>query len=153
LLPFNPQACWDWWSYVDHEDSYVTKSGSQIRTIKAMLDALTARAVPAPAPAVAPTSLTVIDASDTGADLAWTPQAGTTVYRVRRAGADGQFAPLGDVAGASFADSGLTPQTAYRWRISAVANGIEDTAFIEAAAVTRAVPPPCENPGSCAIGK
>ena len=153
LLPFNPEACWDWWSYVDHEDSYVTKSGSQIRTIKAMLDALTARAVPAPAPAVAPTSLTVIDASDTGADLAWTPQAGTTVYRVRRAGADGQFAPLGDVAGASFADSGLTPQTAYRWRISAVANGIEDTAFIEAAAVTRAVPPPCENPGSCAIGK
>jgi poly(3-hydroxybutyrate) depolymerase len=94
LLPFNPQACWDWWSYVDHEDSYVTKSGSQIRTIKAMLDALTAHAVPAPAPAVAPTSLTVIDASDTGADLAWTPQAGTTVYRVRRAGADGQFAPL-----------------------------------------------------------
>jgi hypothetical protein len=153
LLPFNPEACWDWWSYVDHEDSYVTKSGSQIRTIKAMLDALTARAVPAPAPAVAPISLTVIDASDTGADLAWTPQAGTTVYRVRRAGADGQFAPLGDVAGASFADSGLTPQTAYRWRISAVANGIEDTAFIEAAATTRAVPPPCENPGSCAIGK
>jgi poly(3-hydroxybutyrate) depolymerase len=153
LLPFNPQACWDWWSYVDHEDSYVTKSGSQIRTIKAMLDALTARAVPAPAQAVAPTSLTVIDASDTGADLAWTPQAGTTVYRVRRAGADGQFAPLGDVAGASFADSGLTPQTAYRWRISAVANGIEAAAFIEAAAVTRAVPPPCENPGSCAIGK
>src|SRR5713226_7154647 len=153
LLPLNPEACWDWWSYVDHEDSYVTKSGSQIRTIKAMLDALTARAAPAPAPAVAPTSLTVIDASDTGADLAWTPQAGTTVYRVRRAVADGQFAPLGDVAGASFADSGLTPQTAYRWRISAVANGIEDPAFIEAAAITRAVPPPCENPGGCAIGK
>ena len=95
----------------------------------------------------------VIDASDTGADLAWAPRAGTTVYRVRRAGADGQFAPLGDVAGPSFADSGLTPQTAYRWRISAVANGIEDPAFIEAAAITRAVPLPCENPGSCAIGK
>src|SRR6202048_4550103 len=102
LLPFNPEACWDWWSYVDHEDSYVTKSGSQIRTIKAMLDALTARATPAPAPAGPPTSLTVIDASDTGADLAWTPQAATTVYRVRRAGADGQFAPLGDVGGPSF---------------------------------------------------
>ena len=54
LLPFNPQACWDWWSYVDHRDSYVTKAGPQIRTIKAMLDALTARAVPAPAPAAAP---------------------------------------------------------------------------------------------------
>jgi len=152
-LPFNPQGCWDWWSYVNHEDSYVTKSGSQIRTIKAMLDALTARAAPGPTPAVAPNSLMVIDASDTGADLAWAPRAGTTVYRVRRAGADGQFAPLGDVAGPSFADSGLTPQTAYHWRISAVANGIEDPAFIEAAAITRAVPLPCENPGSCAIGK
>jgi len=43
FLPFNPQACWDWWSYVNHSDSYVTKSGSQIRAIKAMLDALTAR--------------------------------------------------------------------------------------------------------------
>ena len=85
-LPFNPQACWDWWSYVNHEDSYVTKSGPQIRTIKAMLDALTARAVPAvaaaPAPAAEPAGLTVIDRSDTGADLAWTSQAGTTAYRV-----------------------------------------------------------------------
>src|SRR4051794_29070137 len=45
FLPYNPQACWDWWSYVDHQDSYVTKSGSQIKTIKAMLDALTAHAV------------------------------------------------------------------------------------------------------------
>jgi hypothetical protein len=157
LLPFNPEACWDWWSYVNHEDSYVTKSGSQIRTIKAMLDALTARATPAaapaPPPAVAPNSLTVIDTSDTGADLVWTPQAGTTIYRVRRAGADGQFAALGDVAGPSFADSGLTPRTAYRWRVSTVANGIEDPAFIEAAATTRAVPPPCDSPGTCAIGK
>jgi hypothetical protein len=30
FVPFNPQACWDWWSYVNHEDSYVTKSGAQI---------------------------------------------------------------------------------------------------------------------------
>jgi poly(3-hydroxybutyrate) depolymerase len=51
-LPVNPQACWDWWSYVDQRDDYVTKSGSQIRTIKAMLDALTARAAPATPPAV-----------------------------------------------------------------------------------------------------
>src|SRR5260370_18300757 len=125
-LPLNPQACWDWWSYIDHEDSYVTKSGSQIRTIKAMLDALTARATqataPGPARAVAPDSLTVIDTSDTGADLAWTPQEGTTAYRVRRAGADGQFSADGGGAGPSFADSGLTPRSAYRWRISAIVN-------------------------------
>jgi hypothetical protein len=38
LVPYNPQACWDW--YIDHTDSYVTKSGAQIRTTKAMLDAV-----------------------------------------------------------------------------------------------------------------
>ena len=79
-LPYNPLACWDLWGYADQNDSYVTKSGSQIRTIKAMLDALTARAMPATAPAPAtdatPTALTVIDTSDTSADLAWSPLAG-----------------------------------------------------------------------------
>src|SRR5207302_1547873 len=38
FLPQNPQACWDWWSYVNHEDNYVTRSGAQIKAIKAMLD-------------------------------------------------------------------------------------------------------------------
>jgi poly(3-hydroxybutyrate) depolymerase len=120
-----------------------------------MLDALTARAAttPAPAQAVAPTALTVIDTSDTGADLAWTPQAGTTAYRVRRAGADGQFAAVGDVAGPSFADSSLTPQSAYRWRVSAIVNGSEGPASNEAAATTRSVPVPCEKPGTCAVGQ
>ena len=49
-LPYNPLACWDLWGYADQNDSYVTKAGSQIRTIKAMLDALTARATPAVVP-------------------------------------------------------------------------------------------------------
>src|ERR1700681_4721877 len=155
--PYNPKACWDWWSYVDQRDDYVTKSGSQIRTIKAMLDALTARAAPATAPApaqaVAPTTLTVIDTSDTAADLAWAPQPGTTAYRVRRAGADGQFAAVGDVAGPSFGDSGLTPRSAYRWRVSAIVNGIEGPASNEATAATRPVPAPCEKPGTCTVGQ
>lgn len=112
--PYNPQACWDLWGYVDYDDSYVTKSGAQVRTIKAMLDALTARAtpaaVPSPAPAVTSLMLRVIDRSDTGADLAWVPQADATAYRVFRAGAGGPFAAVAEVAGPSFADSGLTPK-------------------------------------------
>ena len=157
FLPFNPQACWDWWSYVDHEDSYVTRSGPQIRTIKAMLDALTARAVPAvaaaPAPAAEPAGLTVIDRSDTGADLAWVSQAGTTAFRVQRAGPDGQFAVVGDVAGPSFADSGLMPATTYRWRISAIVSGVEGPTSTEATVTTRLTPSPCDSPGTCAVGK
>jgi poly(3-hydroxybutyrate) depolymerase len=157
FLPSNPQACWDWWSYVNHADSYVAKSGSQIKTIKAMLDALTARATPAPAvataPGAAPTALSVVDTSDTAADLAWTPTAGTTAYRISRAGADGQFSAVGDVAGPSFGDSGLTPKSTFRWRVSALVNGVEGPASNEATATTRPTPAPCDTPGSCPIGR
>jgi poly(3-hydroxybutyrate) depolymerase len=119
-----------------------------------MLDALTARAVPAPAAAaaaaVAPT-LTVIDTSDTGADLAWVRQEGQNAYRISRAGADGQFSVVGTAAGFSFAETGLTPRSAYRWRVAAVVNGGEGPASNEAAATTRATPAPCNSPGSCPI--
>jgi poly(3-hydroxybutyrate) depolymerase len=156
-LPYNPLGCWDWWSYIDHEDSYVTKSGLQIKTIKAMLDALTARATPAltpaPAPDAAPTGLTVIDTSDTGADLVWTPIAGIAAYRISRAGADGQFAAVGDTAGPGFGDSGLIPRSAYRWRVSAVVNGVEGPVSTEVSATSRPSPAPCENPGNCPIDR
>ena len=153
--PSNPQACWDWWSYVDHSDDYVTKSGPQIMAIKAMLDALTAGATPAipaiAAPASAPTSLAVIDTSDTSADLAWTPSAGATTYRIQRAAADGAFTAVGDVVGFSFGDSGLKPQTSYRWHVSVVANGVEGPASSDVSATTRTTPAPCASPGSCPI--
>jgi hypothetical protein len=156
-LPSNPEACWDWWSYVDHEDSYITKSGSQIRTIKAMLDALTAGAMPvtitAAVAGVAPNELTVTDTSDTGAALAWAPVDGATTYRVWRAGANGAFAPVGDIGGPSFGDSGLTPQSSYRWRVSVILNGVEGPTSAEAAASTRPTPQPCDSPGSCPITK
>jgi len=156
FLPSNPEACWDWWSYVDHQDSYVTKAGAQIRSIKAMLDALTAKAAPvtaaAPGPLGAPAALTVIDTSDTAADLAWVPQPGATAYRVSRAAADGPFAAVGDVVGPSFADAGLTPQSAYRWRVTALVNGVEGPASADVVATTRPTPAPCDNPGSCPIG-
>lgn len=144
-LPYNPLACWDLWGYVDQNDSYVTKSGSQIRTIKAMLDALTARgtpgAPPAPSPGAAPTALTVVDTSDNAADLAWTPLAGAASYRVWRAGADGRFAAVADTARPGFADSELAQRSAYRWRVTAVVNGVEGPPSAEVSATTRAAPP------------
>jgi hypothetical protein len=147
--PWNAYACWDWWGYLSYNDDYVTKAGLQIKAIKAMLDALTSRAVPATAaaPAVAP-SVTVIDTSDTAADLVWTPQAGATGYRVRRAAAGGPFAAIADVSAAGFADSGLAPKTPYRWRVTPLVSGVEGSPSNEAAAVTRATVA-CANPGSC----
>ena len=112
FLPFNPQACWDWWSYINHEDSYVAKSGAQIKAIKAMLDALTARAdnssATAASPDPTPTALAIVDTSDTSADVVWNPVRGATIYRVWRARADGPFAAIGDIAGPSF--GGLWPE-------------------------------------------
>jgi hypothetical protein len=125
--------------------------------IKAMLDALTAKATTvataAASPGTAPTAFTVIDTSDSGADLAWIPVAGATVYRVSRAGTDGVFAAVGSVAGPSFGDSGLTPGSTFRWHVSAVVNGVEGPVSTEAAATTRATPAPCDTPGSCTIGR
>ena len=157
FLPYNPLACWDLWGYADQNDSYVTKSGSQIRTLKAMLDALTARATPAvvPAPASdgAPTALTVIDTSDTSADLAWAPLAGAAAYRIWRAGADGQFAAVADTASPGFADSELSARSAYRWRITAIVNGSEGPPSAEVSATTRAAPPACAHADNCPTDK
>jgi poly(3-hydroxybutyrate) depolymerase len=141
----NPQACWDWWSYVDHSDDYVTKSGPQIVAIKAMLDALAAGAtpaIPAAATATVPAGLTVIDTSDTSADLAWTPSAGAATYRIQRAAADGPFATVADIAGSSFGDSGLKPQSSYRWHVSGVVNGVEGAPSADISNNTRATPAP-----------
>ncbi len=153
----NPQACWDWWGYVTHSDSYVTKSGSQIKAIKSMLDALTAGARPAAqtaaAPGESPERLVVTDVSDTAADLAWTPVAGADAYNISRAGADGVFAPQGSVSGPSFADSGLQPSTSYRWRVTAVAAGAEGPPSPEAVATTGSKPIPCDDAGACSIGQ
>ncbi|MGQ0680887.1 extracellular catalytic domain type 2 short-chain-length polyhydroxyalkanoate depolymerase [Bradyrhizobium sp.] len=151
--PYNPHACWDWWGYISFDDNYVTKAGLQIKALKAMLDALTSRAMAAAAatPPSAPIALTIVDTSDNSADLVWTPQAGATGYRVWRAVADGQFAAIAEVPRPGFADSGLTPRSAYRWRIAALTNGVEGPPSNEANALTRAAPA-CANPGSCPWG-
>lgn len=156
LAPYNPEGCWDWWSYVDHTDGYVTKSGSQIRTIKAMLDALTAGARPAVTPVGASPSvpaLAVIDVSDTSVDLAFTPVEGQALYRISRAGADGAFIVVGETASLSFADTGLVQKSTYRWHVSAVVNGTEGAASPEVTATTRPTPAPCDSPGSCPVAR
>jgi hypothetical protein len=156
ILPYNPQACWDWWSYIDHADSYVTKSGAQIRTIKTMLDTLTSGAKPMTTPVGTPTAapaLSVIDTSDTSADIAWKPVEGAATYRVSHASADGQFSIAGETKGFSFGDTSLAPQSTYRWHLSVVVNGVEGAASTDVTATTRATPAPCNAPGSCPISK
>jgi poly(3-hydroxybutyrate) depolymerase len=155
--PLNPLACWDWWGYVTYDDAYVTKSGRQITAIKKMLDALTAkyRTQPAapPAPGTAPVAVAVIDTSDQAAALAWAPVSGAETYRVWRAGAAGSFARVGSVAGPSFSDTGLAPQSAYRWHVTAIVGGAEGPSSADVSATTKATPPACAHPGTCPLGR
>lgn len=145
-IPLNPEACWDWWGYVTHDDSYVTKSGEQIKAIKSMLDALTAGRKASPqsseATVSAPRRLIVADVSDTAAALSWTPVAGVETYQVFRAVADREFQLIGSVSGPSFGDWGLEPSTSYRWRVRAVLAETDAPLSVEAAATTRVRPEP-----------
>jgi poly(3-hydroxybutyrate) depolymerase len=151
-LPYNPKGCWDWWSYVDHSDDYVTKAGPQIAAIKAMLDALTARGGSPPAPMSnedTPSELIVTDTSDVAAALAWTPVAGASGYRIWRADADGVFRAVGETSGPSYGDQGLAPATSYAWQVAAVIGGSERSPSPRARATTRPTPSPCATPGTC----
>jgi poly(3-hydroxybutyrate) depolymerase len=154
FLPFNPDACWDWWSYVDHQDSYVTKSGSQIKAIKAMLDKLTSAAIQSSgpvAPGATPVSLGVVDTSDTAAALVWAAVPRATAYQVWRAPAGGDFALAGSVAGPSFGDAGLTPDSTYRWHVLAIVAGMAGPASTDIMATTRLRPERCNAPGTCPV--
>jgi poly(3-hydroxybutyrate) depolymerase len=154
IEPANPLGCWDWWSYVNHTDDYVTKQGAQIKAIKAMLDALTAGAgtsVTTANVSSAPPALAVIDTSENAADLAFDPAPAGASYRISRAGADGAFTGVGETTSPSFADNGLAPQTTYRWHVSLVQNGVEGPTSADVEATTRAAPPPCHTPGKCPV--
>ena len=155
----NPQACWDWWGYLDANPtvspSYLLKSGQQIGAIKAMLDRLTSGAKPPVVPASAAHSAPVAvatDASDNAIDVVWSAVPGAVSYDVFRAGPGGQaFRQVGGAGGLSFSDSGLTPATLYRYKVraSAAANAGGFSADITRS--TRAKVPACNDPGSCAV--
>jgi hypothetical protein len=152
FLPYNPDACWDWWSYIDHDEDYVTKAGLQIAAIKTMLDTLTASttsAASAPNENQNPIELVVSDTSDTAAALAWTRIAGAASYRISRAGAEGVFSVVGETEDLSYADQGLTANTSYAWRVTAVVGGVEQSPSAITRAMTRVGPPICDAPGSC----
>ena len=155
-IQVNPNACWDWWGYRDLTNSYMTKTGSQMAAIRGMLTAVTGGFQPAPAApaagAVAPEGLIVSDVSDTAAALAWQSVPGATAYHVYRATQlQGPFALAGSVAGPSFGDSGLTPDRDYYWQVSATVGSAESPRPTTVAQHTFVTPPPCTDPGNCAV--
>jgi poly(3-hydroxybutyrate) depolymerase len=155
----NPQACWDWWGYLDRDPldtpTYLLKSGRQIGAIKAMLDRLTGGARPSSGPTAPsprpPATLRAVDASDSAIDLAWSAEPGAARYDVLRAGpGEPALRQVGSVAGLSYGDAGLQPATAYRYQVR-VSSPVAGPLSAEVLQATRRAVPVCRQPGGCAV--
>jgi hypothetical protein len=156
----NPQACWDWWGYLDADPTesptYLLKSGKQIKAIKAMVDRLTSGASAAPlavaSPPAAPELVAAPDRTDTAIDVVWSSVPGMNSYDVFRADpAAEDFHQVGTAAGLSYADTGLQPATQYQYKVRASAAGGTAPFSLGISATTLRRVPPCDDPGSCAV--
>jgi hypothetical protein len=155
----NPQACWDWWGYLDADPTesptYLLKSGKQIRAIKAMVDQVTSGAAAPSASAAsrpaAPAIVRAADHSDTAIDIVWSAVPGATIYDVFRAGPDDtDFRQIGTIPGLSYGDAGLKPATRYQYKVRATpARGAGPLSSVVTEATLRRVPR-CDDPGNCA---
>lgn len=86
-----------------------------------------------------PTNLAVAATSATTARVTWTAAATATSYLIQRAqGAAGGFENVGSAVGTSFDDSGLNPETQYRYQIASV-SGSDVSGFSPQATVTTPV--------------
>ncbi|MBS0354990.1 MAG: hypothetical protein JSR83_13970 [Proteobacteria bacterium] len=128
-VPTNPMGCWDWWGYNDflYDSSagrYAQKGGAQIAAVWRMAERLASRGarVEDVIPAATAPALQVVDRSASQVALVWTPMAGASAYRVARAadgGAESDVATL-PASRLSFVDGVLSPDSAYRYRVSAL---------------------------------
>lgn len=83
---------------------------------------------PGPTPPAAPTNLTA-NAGSNSVSLSWNGSSGATQYQVHRAtGAfGGSFSQIGTTSGTSFTDNNVSPNTTYRYQVTASnANGTSD---------------------------
>jgi hypothetical protein len=156
----NPQACWDWWGYLDKDPTvtpaYLLQSGPQIRAIKAMVDRLgqvpAASSGSALAKPTAPATVLAPDRSDSAIDVVWTSVSGAASYDVFRAdAADTEFHQVGVVSGMSYGDVGLKAATQYRYKVR-VSSPDGDAPFspVVSAATLKHVPA-CDDPGQCRV--
>lgn len=131
--PFNPKGCWDWWGYNDTQDmttlgaragTYATKDGVQIAAVWRMVEKLTSKYRPSPAPAAAKTTkLIVADHSSNQVVLRWLPVQGASSYQVIRSGNGQTNTVVGSlVKGVSFVDREVIEQTAYSYVVRPMIN-------------------------------
>ena len=155
----NPQACWDWWGYLDanptESPSYLLKSGKQISAIKAMVDRVTSGAAASSAPTgsqpAVPAVILTPDRSDTAIDVVWSSVPGVTSYDVFRVGpGDTDFRQIATIGGLSYGDAGLKPATQYRYKVRASSAAKRAFSPVASGPTLRRVPR-CDDPGNCAV--
>ena len=93
---------------------------------------------PAGAP-VNPTGFTATAGSSSAITLAWTAAANATGYSLERKSGVGAYAQIATPSSNGYLDAGLTPATAYTYRLKA-SNASGSSAGVEASATTLAAP-------------
>ncbi len=146
LGPFNPRGCWDWWGYTGADFAY--RNGAQIDAVRSMLEQLSQGYRPAkPISSDKPPELLAIDATDVSVSLAWNPSRHTSGYYLYRASDNsGQFERVNDIPekGNSYVDQGLSPTTAYSYRLGFTKDRGEVLESSTTTITTRSPPADCD---------
>ena len=146
LGPLNPKGCWDWWGYTGPNFAY--RNGAQMQAVWSMLKQLSQGYRPVESMfSDRPLELLALDASDTSVSLAWNPGRHTSGYYLYRASDNaGPFERVNDnpVKGSSYVDRGLSPATAYSYRLEFIPGTGEVMASSTTAITTRSPPPDCD---------
>lgn len=148
------QGCWDWWGLSDAlpgNREFARKTGHQISAIKKMLDRLAGGPPHAAGPSDTfgtPQHFSVVDTTSTSVALVWQSNSAATgfnIYRSRSSAGTYKKINSGKVSGASFVDRGLTPNTTYYYKITAVdSSNNESSAAGPAHEKTASKPPACD---------
>ncbi|MDO4272452.1 MAG: fibronectin type III domain-containing protein [Eubacteriales bacterium] len=95
-----------------------------------------------------PTNVLATPVSQTQINTTWNTVPNATAYAVYRSTTpDGTYQYVGTTSDPSFSDTGLSPDTTYYYKVSAIVNGVAGTPSAYAAATTfPVVTPPCGSP-------
>jgi hypothetical protein len=144
-------GCWDWWGYIqDQDQNFAQKTGRQIAAIRGMLDRLAQNFVAGGSSNSfgTPQNFQVTDNTSTSMELVWQFNSAATGFNIFRSPSDtGTYVKINNrpVSGASFVDRGLTVQTTYYYKISAVdASNHESDPTNTVSATTAPDPPACD---------
>ncbi|MEQ1758998.1 MAG: fibronectin type III domain-containing protein, partial [Vicinamibacterales bacterium] len=133
-------------AYTDTTTQPVTTYGYRVRAVNAGGPSANSNEASVTTPVAAPAAPTGLSATATSAstiDLAWSDVATETSFHIERSTAGGPFVDIATVGAdvTTFGDSGLTPETAYTYRVVGYNAGGPSVPSTVASATTPLAPP------------